>query len=533
MKHIDLSLYPLLLTLFDRSSEIWNSIMKYYWKVCLDRSNKKKEYQSENLPSNIQITTEYAYGILDDDFLKIKFEENLFLENYDKLSKNDKIINECWNMYLHSDERDDVDKIKDTFNNLKIFLFNSYKDIICELFQKVKNKIKVSLDDYISKNELIHNTTKWKIIVNDVKVALQVLKRIDDSSEWSLICTKIEKHNFGRGQLLEAKLINDNVIILLTTIGLFIFYFNEYNISLIYFYYMNLNNLDILSVQKYKNLFSRNTLPLLDDESLKLYGWALSLADNKLGLLKYGVGLFEFAIKKHNLELVEDIYKNCMNYFKQDLRNNRMFLSIITSAMPSLKEHFPKYIERYSLETDLIIDSPSYSIADNTCSQMVSSINLTGSNLRELSSKVISHSPEITFMVPYIKFVNYSKDYNWWIELLLPKPSLFVETMSKDNYKSLNGIALIMFKWYSFGTTYYIVIMVGHLILFISFYFVALADIQFQEIRGETRVVFLWVSIILGFFHLLFVFRQFVYRMIRNPFKKLFVKSGLIFGIKF
>jgi hypothetical protein len=533
MKHIDSSLYPLLLTLFDRDSEIWNSIMKYYWKVCLG-SSKWKEYQPGVLPDNIQITTKYAFGILYDDFLKIEFKEKLSLENYDKFSnEHDRTINECWNMYLDSDERDDVNKIKDTFKHLKILLFNSYKDILCELFREVKKVMDdVSPDDYqISE----YNTIKWRIRINDVKIVMQVLKKIGDSSEWSLICKRIEKNNFGKGRLLGTRLIENNDIVILTTIGLFIYYFNEYNISLIYFYYMDLNNSDIL-LQDYEKLFSGITLPSPNYDSFKLNKWALSLADNKLSLLKYGVELFEFAIKEHNLELVEDIYKNCMNYFKQDLRNNRIFLSIITSAMPLLKKHFPKYIERYSLETDLIIDSPSYSIDDDICSQMVNSINLTGPNLRKLnkkSSKGISHSPEITFMVPYIKFVNYPKDYNWRIELLLPKPSLFVETMSKDNYKSLNGIALIMFKWHSFGAAYYIVIMVGHLILFTSFYFVAVADMQIQEIRGETRVAFLWASIILGFFHLFFVFRQFVYKMIRNPLKKLFVKSGLIFGIKF
>jgi hypothetical protein len=36
--------------------------------------------------------------------------------------------------------------------------------------------------------------------------------------------------------------------------------------------------------------------------------------------------------------------------------------------------------------------------------------------------------PTITFMVPYIKFVNYLRDYNWFIELFKPQSNPFVET---------------------------------------------------------------------------------------------------------
>src|SRR5438034_1238234 len=49
-------------------------------------------------------------------------------------------------------------------------------------------------------------------------------------------------------------------------------------------------------------------------------------------------------------------------YFKEDLTNNRVFLSIITSTMPLLNEYYPEYISKYSLETTMIIDSSFYSI---------------------------------------------------------------------------------------------------------------------------------------------------------------------------
>ncbi|PKC68660.1 hypothetical protein RhiirA1_456954 [Rhizophagus irregularis] len=494
LKHIDLTLYPLLLTLLDHNSKVWNSIMKYYWKVCINHLNHlSNEYQSEILPNNIQITNKYAYGILNKNFLKIKIEEKLSLEDYDKLSdENDKNIIECWN----------IQEVK------KVVFLNGYT---------------IKYED-----ELIHNNIKWKIRINDAKIVLQVFKKLNDSSKWSLTCTKIEKHNFGKGCLLGIKLINGDEIIILTSIGLFIYYFND-NVSLTYFYYMNLN---MISSQDFEKVFSEITLPLPNHDSFKLNKWVSELINNKLSLIKYGAKLLVFAIKEHDLELIDDIYKNCMNHFKQDLRNNRIFLSIITSAMPLLNKCIPKYIERFSLETNLIIDSPSYKIEYRghytSPPQMV---NLTGSILwtkygyplhklykkfykdrRNSSESILTpiDIPKITFIVPYIKFANYPQDYKWWIDLLLPQPSPFVETMNRDIYKSLNGRELINFKWLTYGYVYHIIIMSGHAFLAVSFSFAANTAIfdQSQCRYAAHREQLLRISITFGFFYLFFMLHK-------------------------
>ncbi|GBC40289.2 hypothetical protein GLOIN_2v1881126 [Rhizophagus irregularis DAOM 181602=DAOM 197198] len=427
-------------------------------------------------------------------------------EDYDKLSdENDKNIIECWNIYLNSDGRDDTEKIKDAFKHLKILLFNPYKDTLRALFREVKKV--VSLNGYTSKydDELIHNNIKWKIRINDAKIVLQVFKKLNDSSKWSLTCTKIEKHNFGKGCLLGIKLINGDEIIILTSI-----------------------------------VFSEITLPLPNHDSFKLNKWVSELINNKLSLIKYGAKLLVFAIKEHDLELIDDIYKNCMNHFKQDLRNNRIFLSIITSAMPLLNKCLPKYIERFSLETNLIIDSPSYKIEYRghytSPPQMV---NLTGSILwtkygyplhklykkfykdRSNSSESILTPidiPKITFIVPYIKFANYPQDYKWWVDLLLPQPSPFVETMNRDIYKSLNGRELINFKWLTYGYVYHIIIMSGHAFLAVSFSFAANTAIfdQSQYRYAAHREQFLRISITFGFFYLFFMLRKFAYKMFRD-----------------
>ncbi|UZO06779.1 uncharacterized protein OCT59_027088 [Rhizophagus irregularis] len=109
-------------------------------------------------------------------------------------------------------------------------------------------------------------------------------------------------------------------------------------------------------------MFSKSTLPLLNYDSFRLDGWVSDVINNKSSLLKYGVQLLTFAIKEHKLELIDEIYKKCMTYFKEDLMNNKSFLSIITSAMPLLDEYYPEYILKYSSETNMIIDSSFYSI---------------------------------------------------------------------------------------------------------------------------------------------------------------------------
>ncbi|UZO26924.1 uncharacterized protein OCT59_019135 [Rhizophagus irregularis] len=111
-----------------------------------------------------------------------------------------------------------------------------------------------------------------------------------------------------------------------------------------------------------QKIFPKFFLPLPHYGMVQFDKWVSDAKNNKLSLLKYGVELLTIAIKEHKLELIDDIYKKCMTYFKEDLMHNKSFLSIITSTMPLLDKYYPEYILRYSPETNMIIDSSSYSI---------------------------------------------------------------------------------------------------------------------------------------------------------------------------
>ncbi|CAB4414569.1 unnamed protein product [Rhizophagus irregularis] len=265
---------------------------------------------------------------------------------------------------------------------------------------------------------------------------------------------------------------------------------------------------------------------------------------NKVILLKHGVKLLTSGIEEYDIELIDDIYKKCMNYFKEDFVNNRMFLSIINSTIHLLNEHYPEYISRYLSETMIIVDSYSkeyrnsnlhlYSFQCPNLTWWYKSeglmfwiINIIFDILILLPLVpiiLIFHAifllinnifnfkntmPSITLMNPYIKFVNYPQDYKWYKELFMPQSSPFVKTISKDIYKTWNGETIINFKWNKFGKYYYAIIWFGFMGLLGCF--TAAATTPKQYIDDNVQKQLLIASIVLGMIHLSFEIRQFVH----------------------
>ena len=119
-------------------------------------------------------------------------------------------------------------------------------------------------------------------------------------------------------------------------------------------------------------------------------------------------------------------------------------------------------------------------------------------------------SPAITFMVPYIKFVNYPQEYNWLKDWIRPKSSPFIQTMHNvEIYKTWNGEALINFKWNTYGKYYYYGIWIIFLALLGCFTIAATVPAEYIDV--DTRRGLLIASVILGIIHLSFEVRQFIY----------------------
>ncbi|RGB28680.1 hypothetical protein C1646_767540, partial [Rhizophagus diaphanus] len=502
---------------------IWNSI-KYCWNnKYKNRFNQTLLPTDKSTDESTDDQTKFVFGILNERIWKSKFDEKM-----SKTKENNKIV-EC-----------------DEYSN--IHLFNLYMDTVTTLFQKAVDS---------NNAELAGNLIKWDISIENDKINLAVFNKCN--TEWNLIGKRIENFHYpykdfsisNDHKLIVSSLFDNNNIAILTTFGILVYTFSENNksVTLIYFYFMKFDKYRfkyekkyMKILQHYRRLFSKSTLLSSNYDSFRLDGWVSDAKNNKLSLLKNGVELFAFAIKEHKLELIDDIYKKCMIYFKEDSMNNKSFLSIITSTMPLLDKYYPEYILRYSSETNMIIDSSFYHIehqnknlhlcsffqspqlanlsrsllwtkyyykfystfwdADSriviiiiwiiwviqaliilltlplylTSFYILSKYNFINNIYTEDSfsfvyfyielkifkffKKNITTIPTITFMIPYINFVNYSKDYSWFLELIRPQPSPFTETINRNIYKTWNGEALINFKWNAYGKYYYAMIWV-------------------------------------------------------------------------
>ncbi|CAB4423709.1 unnamed protein product [Rhizophagus irregularis] len=274
---------------------------------------------------------------------------------------------------------------------------------------------------------------------------------------------------------------NNDILLVLSNLDFLIYHINENNneISLIYYCSKDRSKEHIVS-----------PLLLSDDKSFKQCNeWILDIINNKESLLRYGVKLFLFAIKERNFELIDKIYKKCILYFSESLQNN--FLGIITGTLPLLNKYYPEFILKYSLETNMIIDSQSYKIKDKenlhlysknpqlidlTRSILWTKCNIKMDNIKDniyyisfiyfiifltfpilpillfifyllskyyfindfsydnlfnnlIFNKTLKYissllttptiTPSITFMIPYI---NYPEDYKWFKELIKPQP---------------------------------------------------------------------------------------------------------------
>jgi hypothetical protein len=119
------------------------------------------------------------------------------------------------------------------------------------------------------------------------------------------------------------------------------------------------------------------------------------------------------------------------------------------------------------------------------------------------STQITSKISTISFIVPLPKMCRYQeKNYDHWNELLYTSKSvLFYNIDSNNFYKWWNFAAIIDFKWNTFGKYYYYLIWLFFIIFYSCF---SLAIVKNNNIL-------LIISIILGFMHLYFEFRQFLW----------------------
>ncbi|CAG8517942.1 14194_t:CDS:2 [Funneliformis mosseae] len=513
-QHTDLQY--LLLSLIGNMSnnKTWVYCLNHITKDPLLKNNKTWNSFLNQLMNNslkylpLLFFQNHLFVIVDDYVLKIKIDLELDINSLEELQMYEDAEN--WMAYFG------IEKAK---NNNNPFITN----------MEIDNQLYKSLFKFNDKTLVLQDI---KVDIHKYRkiIGLRVYKRANKDDYWHLT---VEYVQMIKGQvnidIFEAERVNNDIGIL-TSIGIFIFNMSENDeISLKHFHYILLEE---TIFQKYNALIDYKEL---------IMGWISYINNDKLDFLKYGHVLLRFAIKVHDIKLISNIYKTCFYNFKQDLENNKTFLSIITTTMPLFKESYPDYLIRYSLDTNMIIDSMDYNvrqhlplylhpctIKENIYRQRETFIGIIIYKLiyvfdNNILGRVFSMlylamyhrelKPAITFIIPYFKFVSYPQKYSWWKEFIKPQPSPFVETISRDIYKTMNGEALIIFKWNSYGKLYYAIIWTGFMALLGCFTVAATIseDLIFQDIRKNL----LLASMILGFIHLTFEIRQFIY----NPFK--------------
>ncbi|PKY14898.1 hypothetical protein RhiirB3_509525 [Rhizophagus irregularis] len=239
----------------------------------------------------------------------------------------------------------------------------------------------------------------------------------------------------------------------------------------------NNNKPDALKIEEIKEIAQPT-----DNNGLKKQ-WILYEINQRYFLIYYGENLLKSAIKQHNIELIESIYNKTLEYFKEDPKNNIYILSLLCILVDEFGIHI-------------------FFICFTICAYFIKII------FNERKTK-----PKLTFLVPFPGYVTYPKDYNFLKELLIkPQSSPFSQTQNNDLYKTWNGEAIINFKWRVFGRYYYAGIWILFIIYLTCF---TLASIPYDIFNKEVRKKLFFSSIILGFVHLLFEVRQFIW----SPFR--------------
>ena len=175
-------------------------------------------------------------------------------------------------------------------------------------------------------------------------------------------------------------------------------------------------------------------------------------------------------------------------YYTESVMKYILNTSIILNTCP---------LGKNSTNTSLYAYSNNISIKKSSCKFSKNSINYFK------KQKTQETTPTISLIVPFYKICEYQdKNYNPWNEMLYkPKSVLFYNIDSNNFYKWWNFAAVIDFKWNTFGKYYYYLIWLFFIIFYSCF---SLAIVE----NNNTLLI---ISIILGFMHLYFEFRQFLW----------------------
>ncbi|CAG8610546.1 16923_t:CDS:2 [Dentiscutata erythropus] len=252
--------------------------------------------------------------------------------------------------------------------------------------------------------------------------------------------------------------------------------------------------------------------------------------------------ILKAAIKYHRGDVVELVCDQCMEFFQAN-QKNLAILSIISSILFKLDKYYPGSASKFLAQTTLVMKPMDHVHIHSTFyphlytytlehhmfrldrfskfylnlyrSSSKFMLDLQNSDLWISSLEFLGYNrkfkrPALDLFIPLSKFSSYPVEYNFWKELLgRPQANGFVKMQTAELYSDWNGEALLNFKWNTFGKYYYFFNWFVYTIFLGTFAFAATDPKDF--ISQSNQRILLWLCIILGFFHLSFEIRQFIF----------------------
>ncbi|KAF0524640.1 transient receptor potential cation channel subfamily a member 1-like [Gigaspora margarita] len=318
-----------------------------------------------------------------------------------------------------------------------------------------------------------------------------------------------------KNYIIHCEVLENDDLIAITRIGVFIWTYNKLCGVKMHYYWNDWDNrLEefIFDKSKFKSLLTDRTpgriLPFSSYETIRRNS-DIEFGEGKALLFKqflenninevfyltcYGKNLMRALIKLKDDKWIRLLGKSCIDKCVKDnnfLISKISLLNIIFENFKVLSENHPAFIASalsllgFVIPFNIVIPNSTsshlskyggyYHLSKTSYFDILTSIlwvhwisfqkrfqnklqNFQNSHpfLNSIVKRVIDfynvgHSTTV-LAIPLPNFVSYPKDYNFWEELLLPKPNPFVylnniEKINEEFYRYLNGEALLNFKW--------------------------------------------------------------------------------------
>ncbi|KAF0524645.1 hypothetical protein F8M41_015097 [Gigaspora margarita] len=441
----------------------------------------------------------------------------------------EKLVPDDWIEYLRK-------KLKDT-NSITTPSKNTF-----DLITKIINETRY---DPPYSNEFEGKFLKWSLEINDKSVML-IANKLNTSIKKQLEILPSLKNINSKYYIVHCEVLENDDLVTITRIGIFIWTYNKLSGIKMHYYWNDWNDRLVdfdFEKTRFKNLFkdwkSGRILPASSYETIlknldvqfgekELFkAFLQSNIDYEFYLTCYGKDLMKAFIDQKDDKWILNLVYGCIMMCVQ----NKNYLISKISLLSIIFENFYELLENHSAFILTVLSlttfiAPSTIVNTKSTSPHLSShgkychlskmsyFDVLTSNLwihyigffqkyKKYFHQSSFHN-SIILAIPLPNFISYPKEYNFWKDLLLPSLCPFsatkkFEMVDEELYKSLNGEALLEFKWNTYGWKYYFAIWAIYTIFLGSFIIVSTLS---DNISWFYQKIFLYVVIILGFWHL-------------------------------